>query len=482
VREHYLRDDIYSGSPLDPECDPASYKLSAEAPLYLVVDTNIVLHQMDLLEHAAVSDAVVTSVVLEEARARNSSVYQRLRGLVAAPAKRFYVFANEHHADTFVTAQPGESPNDRNDRAIRVAAAWYAARLPAVRVVLLTDDADSRRKAAEMGVEAMSAAEYARLRAADAPELADLVAAGRAGGDAAADAAAAAADAADGPGGRGAAGRGGKRRRVYEDHRPMSEVTAGIKAGRYHQGALRVSRFNPFEGWVGSESAGQDLLIQGRVAMNRAMDGDIVAVELLPEEQWAAPSARLPAAAEGGAEGGAEEGGDEGGEGGAHVAQVDPGEHYGEDAGGAAAGAAAGRRPTGKVVGVIKRNWRTRGYCGSLQPPRAGAPAPADGAPASLLFCPVERRFPMVRLSTRQAGTLADKRLVVAVDSWEADSLYPQGHYVRTLGDIGDREVETEVILIEHDVNTAPFSPAVHACVPPLPWAVGAAELADPDR
>ena len=35
------------------------------------------------------------------------------------------------------------------------------------------------------------------------------------------------------------------------------------------QGALRVSRFNPFEGWVGSESVGQDILISGRVDMNR---------------------------------------------------------------------------------------------------------------------------------------------------------------------------------------------------------------------
>jgi exosome complex exonuclease DIS3/RRP44 len=52
---------------------------------------------MDLLEHAAVTDVIVTSVVLEEARARNASVYQRLRQLVASEAKRFLVFANEHH-------------------------------------------------------------------------------------------------------------------------------------------------------------------------------------------------------------------------------------------------------------------------------------------------------------------------------------------------------------------------------------------------
>jgi len=33
--------------------------------------------------------------------------------------------------------------------------------------------------------------------------------------------------------------RAAKRQRVYEEHRPMSEITAGIKAGRYHQGTLR---------------------------------------------------------------------------------------------------------------------------------------------------------------------------------------------------------------------------------------------------
>ena len=79
----------------------------------------------------------------------------------------------------------------------------------------------------------MSAAAYARLRAEQAPELQDLVAAAaRQEGDAeAADAGA------SGGGGR----KAGKRARVYEEHRPMSEVTAGIKAGRYHQGTLRCA-------------------------------------------------------------------------------------------------------------------------------------------------------------------------------------------------------------------------------------------------
>lgn len=45
----------------------------------------------------------------------------------AHPLKRFFVFANEHHRATYCPANAGESPNDRNDRSIRAAAAWCAA-------------------------------------------------------------------------------------------------------------------------------------------------------------------------------------------------------------------------------------------------------------------------------------------------------------------------------------------------------------------
>jgi hypothetical protein len=32
------------------------------------------------------------------------------------------------------------------------------------------------------------------------------------------------------------------------------------------------------------------ILVQGRVGLNRAVDGDIVAVKLLPREEWSVPS------------------------------------------------------------------------------------------------------------------------------------------------------------------------------------------------
>lgn len=46
VREHYLRDDIYSGTPLDPDCPSTSYLLAPDARHYLIVDTNVVLQQV----------------------------------------------------------------------------------------------------------------------------------------------------------------------------------------------------------------------------------------------------------------------------------------------------------------------------------------------------------------------------------------------------------------------------------------------------
>ncbi|KAK2999539.1 hypothetical protein RJ639_023329, partial [Escallonia herrerae] len=118
-------------------------------------------------------------------------------------------------------------------------------------------------------------------------------------------------------------------------------------------------------------------------------------------------------------------------------------------------------------------------YCGSLEP----MPLPAgNGGVAHALFVTKDRRIPKVRIQTRQLGNLLDKRIVVAVDSWDCLSRYPSGHYVRTIGDIGDRDTESEVVLIENDIDARPFSAQVLSCLPPLPWSVSSEDLANPIR
>ncbi len=51
-------------------------------------------------------------------------------------------------------------------------------------------------------------------------------------------------------------------------------------------------------------------------------------------------------------------------------------------------------------------------------------------------------------------------------------SLPPQGHFVRMLGTIGDKETENEVLLLEHDIPHHKWSEAVLDCLPKLPWVI----------
>ena len=66
----------------------------------------------------------------------------------------------------------------------------------------------------------------------DEPDLADLVA-GEANGEEGMEV------------DDGVAGKGAKRKRIYEDHRPMSSITAGIKAGTLHQVRSPVHHSHP---------------------------------------------------------------------------------------------------------------------------------------------------------------------------------------------------------------------------------------------
>ncbi|CAI9110453.1 OLC1v1010476C1 [Oldenlandia corymbosa var. corymbosa] len=451
VREHYLRDDIYCGAPFCKVCDVSGAKLSdAPSPL-LVVDTNVVLNQIDLLENPAIDDVVVLSVVLQEVNNKNISIYNRLRSLCSNASRKFFVFSNEHHRDTYVKDMAGETPNDRNDRAIRVATRWYQDHLGgAVHVLLLTNDRENKRKAIEEGISAETVESY--VKSLGQPELLDLIVQPPSEDVKMEDVEDL---------------RPSKRKVIYTEHKPMSEITSGLLRGIFHQGKLRVNRYNPFEAYVGSESIGDEIIIYGRTNMNRAFDGDVVAVELLPQDQWQGETSIAITNEE-----------DE--EEDVHLPPSSA-----DDApratnlvqGSTGAANSPPSRPSGRVVGIIKRNWHS--YCGSVEP----MPMPAgSGGVVHALFVSKDRRIPKIRIQTRQLDNLLDKRIVVAVDKWDVLSRYPSGHYVRTIGVIGDRDTETEVVLLENDVEFKPFSSQVLACLPPLPWSVSSEDLANPIR
>ncbi|KAH9710519.1 exosome complex exonuclease RRP44 [Citrus sinensis] len=456
VREVYLRDDIWCGAASCSTCDSSAARLSAST--ILVVDTNVVLNQIDLLENPAIDDVVVLSVVLDEVKNKNLSVYNRIRALCSNSLRNFYVFSNTFHKccllarDTHVDKMDKESPNDLNDRAIRVATQWYQKHLgDATKVLLVTNDRENKRKATEEGIFAETIESY--VKSLGQPNLLDLLV-HPASEDVNME------DVED--------LRPSKRKVIYPEHKPMSEITSGLRRGIYHQGKLRVNRYNPFEAYVGSESIGDEIIIYGRTNMNRAFDCDIVAVELLPQEQWHEEKSLFIAAEE-----------DDEDEDDVHLApsSADDAPRTASVAAAAAGENSAPSRPSGRVVGIIKRNWHS--YCGSLEP----MPMPAgSGSVAHALFVPKDRRIPKIRIQTRQLGNLLDKRIIVAVDSWDCQSRYPFGHYVRVIGEIGDRDTESEMVLIDNDIDARPFSTQVLACLPPLPWSVSSEDLANPIR
>lgn len=240
---------------------------------------------------------------------------------------------------------------------------------------------------------------------------------------------------------------------LYPPHVGMSEISAGLRSGRYLRGCLRSRRDDWKDCYVTAhiDQTRTSVAVQGVLNVNRAMDGDIVAVELLP--RTARPAAQ-PAIWDGRQQlGGAE---------------VSPASLDGPPDGEAPA-ESEGSGLQGRVVGVVRRSWRQ--YAGSLDW------QPGDGEDGLLTFLPADCKVPPVLLASGRARQLAGQRLLVQVDQWPANSPLPLGHFVRALGREGDKEAETALLLHEFAVPHEPFTAEVMACLPDGSWSIPPEEL-----
>ena len=113
----------------------------------LILDTNVILHQLDIIEYdcPATNIVVILQTVLQELKHLNLSVYKRIYGLLKNEKKSFVFFPNELNAETFENRVPSETANDYNDRLIRIATAHFqrAVSKPG-NVILISNDAIQR--------------------------------------------------------------------------------------------------------------------------------------------------------------------------------------------------------------------------------------------------------------------------------------------------------------------------------------------------
>jgi exosome complex exonuclease DIS3/RRP44 len=408
---------------------------------YLVPDTNAFLSAMDLFEQSsAFYDVVVLQVVLEELRNRSLPLYNRLISLTKSEDKRFYVFFNEFRLETHVAREEGETVNDRNDRAVRKAVAWYAEHLtrtgakkvPAV--VMLSNDRDNLRKAKLEGVNACSLSEYVK-QLKDGDKLLDMIP---------------------------------EDQEIVKDKRPgepfypeyftMSKMMTGVKSGMLHQGSFNVSPYNYLEGSIRVPAFPKPLLILGRENINRAIDGDLVVVEVLPKDQWKEPSTQvIEEEAVTKNENPDAEAGDITSERERKALQDEVKRTHSKTTEGHA-------QPTAKVVGVIKRNWRQ--YVGHIDQSSVSQSTQQGRKQDTVFVIPMDKKIPKIRLRTRQVAELVGKRILIAIDAWDRSSRHPSGHFIRSLGELETKAAETEALLLEYDVQYRPFPKTVLDCLP----------------
>ena len=443
----------------------------------VVVDTNVLLHHMDVLEYVrsdeGINNSIAAAVVipqtaLEECRNRSLVMYRRVTDLIRSSStgkqkRAFIVFADLHHVDTqFVDESEkldGEDTkiNDENDARLRKVAEYYGRAVhnyhresdsdeDKMEVVFLSDDAASRTLAREeqpdktLYYTPRSMREHVTILQKEDPtlNLLDMVAQFNAPPNT------------------------NQNIEYYPHHIPSSQLSLGLKTNKYYQGTFRSDRDSYSSGYVTVRGGNEErvaVVIRGDQNVNRAVDGDIVAIALFGVDKWLSSSDRKeedkPKEKAGIAADTAEP----------SVKDMDNVDEELVDESGAL------RRPTGQVVGIIRRNFH-KNYCGSIWSVDAAAEGDdkhpndviaakheaenADGI-TTVVFFSIDPRVPPVLLRTTQRERLLGMRILVSMDSWPSDSEFPLGHYVKTLGVAGTKDTETEVLLQEFRIPCEPF-------------------------
>ncbi|KAL1848536.1 hypothetical protein VTK73DRAFT_10102 [Phialemonium thermophilum] len=323
-----------------------------------------------------------------------------------------------------------------------------------------------------------------------------------------------------------------QRKTLFTPYLPQATLPALLADGQLVSGILRVNKKNRSDAYVSNQDGllDADIFICGSKDRNRALEGDLVAVELLDvDEVWAQKREKeekkkrkdITDTRSGSTNGGSQNGG-------------------GADDGGAAEGGIRRRgslrqRPTqkknddvevegqslllveeeeisdeqkplyaGHIVAVIERvaGQMFSGTLGLLRPSsqatkekqeaeRAARDGGGGGSgrhqdsrhqekPKIVWFKPTDKRVPLIAIPTEQAPRdfvekhqdYADRIFVACIKRWPITSLHPFGTLVEQLGKMGDLKVETDALLRDNNFSSDEFSEAVLRSVGLQDWSI----------
>eukprot|EP01127_Copromyxa_protea_P024073 TRINITY_DN9317_c0_g1_i1.p1 TRINITY_DN9317_c0_g1~~TRINITY_DN9317_c0_g1_i1.p1 ORF type:complete len:1117 (-),score=227.07 TRINITY_DN9317_c0_g1_i1:39-3254(-) len=362
--------------------------------LYILVETCLARKYLELFEAPYLKNLIFPQTLALELKDSSSHAYGRLRKITSDARRNSFVFSNESFKDTHTTRKNGQSVQERNIEALLQMASWLVKNpfSRGLQFVVLSDNPMVKEKNADfgLGLTTFNLSEFLQIYHKDNKPLLDLFGSLKL-----------VLDAAENENNPETSTTG------FSEYKPLPDLENGVRTGQYWKGKLHVSKWRHHEASVklGEKSAVKSIFIPDGVSRNRAIHGDIVAVEIV---------------------GKAEE----------------------------------GEEPRGRIVGIFQTNRRP--YVCSLQVDDEGQ----TNNGSFVIVVPWDVRFPKIRMRTRQAEELKKKRIVVRVDEWPVSSNYPSGHYVSALGNIGDRDTELAVLMVEHEITTAPFTPKMLVDLP----------------
>ena len=236
----------------------------------------------------------------------------------------------------------------------------------------------------------------------------------------------------------------------FEKYISEEECMEGLKRGELMQGVIRVNPKDYNDSFITSTIVGdRDIYLEGMSARNRALPGDIVAVKILPQDQWKTSltkekttqeviSKLKNALEESNSRDNTEKNGD----------------------------VQTNLTKTGKVVYIIEKK-HPRITTGHLNIYR-------NNSFGFALMSPIDNRLPRLMISLSEVPEDFRKRpkdyektlFVGQVSNWNLNMAFAAGKLVRSLGEAGHIEPETEAILINNDIDSSPFSQDVLKCLP----------------
>ncbi|XP_053379089.1 DIS3-like exonuclease 2 isoform X2 [Mercenaria mercenaria] len=312
-----------------------------------------------------------------------------------------------------------------------------------------------------------------------------------------------------------------KKKNLYADYLPIEEVSQGLKRGILVEGPIRINPKNFEEAYVPHPDGKSDILICGTKSRNRALNGDIVAVQLSDEGDWKFNKQELEDlenTVTGEKNGGSSQDSDpevvieseeiveitgtkgnnqtEASKGGNQndKSQIEkkgnrsPAKRYtslsdmmtGQSPARHKLQTEEGRdeikkllQRTGKVVAIIERK-HSRACTGFIKPMQ-------DKSVERALFSPIDHRIPRIMIPTdncpkdflERPDDYGKTLYVCRITDWKQDSFYAEGCLAKSLGEAGEIEPETEGMLIENGVDFDDFPQEALDCLPQeSPWQI----------